>query len=98
MHRESAMIEVLRSSHPRAALAEKLQLFGQFVGSWDVEVTSYNPDGSQETVPGEWHFGWVLDGRAIQDVWIAPKRSLRSADEELREYGATLPFYYPRIQ
>jgi hypothetical protein len=42
---ESAMIEALQASHPRAMLAEKLQLFGQFVGSWDVEVANYKPDG-----------------------------------------------------
>jgi hypothetical protein len=80
MRSESAMIEALEASHPRASLAEKLQLFGQFVGSWDVVGTSYRPDGSQETVQGEWHFGWVLEGRAIQDVWIAPKRSLRAGN------------------
>ena len=97
MSGKSAMIEALQASHPRAALTEQLMLFGQFVGSWDVEVTSFNPDGSQETVPGEWHFGWVLDGRAIQDIWIAPKRSLRTNHEEVGEYGATLRFYDPRI-
>src|SRR5262244_4371463 len=97
MQVESAMIEALQSSHPRALHAEKLRLFGQFVGSWDVEVTNYKPDGSKEIVQGEWHFGWVLDGRAIQDVWIAPKRSLRAVDEEVGEYGATLRFYDPRI-
>jgi len=94
---DSAMIEALQALHPRAQLAEKLQLFGQFVGSWDVEVTNYKPDGSQESVAGEWHFGWVLNGRAIQDVWIAPKRSLRTGNEEVGEYGATLRFYDPRI-
>jgi hypothetical protein len=97
MQSKSAMIEALQASQPRAQLAEKLQLFGQFVGSWDVEVTNYKPDGSQETVQGEWHFGWVLDGRAIQDVWIAPKRSLRAGNEEVGEYGATLRFYDPKI-
>src|SRR5262245_11230482 len=97
MPSESAMIEALQASHPRSKLAEKLPLFGQFVGSWDVEVINYKPDGSQETVQGEWHFGWVLDGRAIQDVWIAPKRSLRAGNEEVGEYGATLRFYEPRI-
>ena len=97
MQVESAMIEALQSSRPRAQLAEKLQLFGQFVGSWDVDVTNYKTDGSQETVKGEWHFGWVLDGRAIQDVWIAPKRTLRAGNEEVGEYGATLRFYDPRI-
>lgn len=97
MQSKSAMIEALQASQPKAQLAEKLQLFGQFVGSWDVEVTNYKPDGSQATVQGEWHFGWVLDGRAIQDVWIAPKRSLRAGNEEVGEYGATLRFYDPKI-
>src|SRR5262249_52253306 len=97
MQVESAMIEALHSSRPRAQLVQKVRLFGQFVGSWDVEVINYKPDGSQETVPGEWHFGWVLDGRAIQDVWIAPKRSLRAGNEEVGEYGATLRFYDPEI-
>ena len=37
-----------------------------FVG---LDRTSYAPDGMTATVPGEWYFGWVLDGRAVQDVW-----------------------------
>lgn len=36
-----AMIEVLQSSEPCSELAEKLRLFGQFVGSWDVEVVNW---------------------------------------------------------
>lgn len=98
MHNGSAMIEALQSSQPRAEIAAKLQLFGQFVGSWDVEVIFHRPDGTRESVPGEWHFGWVLDGRAIQDVWITPKRSLRTGPETPGgEYGATLRFYDPKI-
>jgi hypothetical protein len=94
----SAMIEALRSDGPLPELAAKLQLFGQFVGSWDVEITNYKPDGSREVVQGEWHFGWALEGRAIQDVWIAPKRSLRASSEgQSGDYGATLRFYDPKI-
>ncbi len=92
------MIEVLQAIEPLPKLAEKLQLFGQFVGSWDARVTNYNPDGSTQTVEAEWHFGWVLEGRAIQDVWIAPKRSLRVAGENTSgDYGATLRFYDAKI-
>ena len=62
------MIEALRSDGPHPQLAPKLQLFGQFVGSWDVEIINYKPDGSQEVVQGEWHFVGFLKGRR----WIAP--------------------------
>ena len=98
MNSKSAMIETLQSDQPRPELAEKLQLFGQFVGSWDLKVVNHKPDSVSETLEGEWHFGWVLDGRAIQDVWIAPKRSLRTGGEAASgEYGATLRFYDPKI-
>jgi hypothetical protein len=71
MQSESAMIEALQASHPRATLGDKLQLYGQFVGSWDVEVTNFKPDGSQETVEGEWHFGWVLaNGSSLKSLLI----------------------------
>ena len=98
MRQISAMIEALRSDGPHPQLAPKLQLFGQFVGSWDVEITNHKADGSREVVQGEWHFGWVLEGRAIQDVWIAPKRSLRETSRGITgDYGATLRFYDPKI-
>jgi hypothetical protein len=43
--------------------SDPLRLFGQFVGSWDVE--------SSLAGAGEWHFAWILGGTAIQDV-ISP--------------------------
>lgn len=72
------MIESLQANAPLTDLAEKLQLFGQFVGSWDAKVFNYKPDGSTQILQAEWHFGWVLEGRAVQDVWIASKRELRT--------------------
>lgn len=96
---QTKMIEVLQSSAPQPELAEKLRLFGQFVGGWDVEVFNYKPDGTTQKIEAEWHFGWVLEGRAIQDVWIAPKRKLRSSVRENTsgDYGATLRFYDEKI-
>jgi hypothetical protein len=94
----SAMIEALQAEEPYPELGTKLRLFGQFVGSWDVEIINYRPDGSREVVQGEWHFGWVLEGRAIQDVWISPKRELRAKAKGANgDYGATLRFYDPKI-
>jgi hypothetical protein len=66
-------------------------LFGQFVGSWDF---SWRDIGGEQPASGtgEWHFGWVLEGRAVQDVWIAYR-----ADGSLYEYGSTVRFYDPQI-
>jgi hypothetical protein len=84
--------DVFLAEGPDPAVADKLQLFGQFVGSWDVAVTNHRPDGSSETIPAEWHFAWALGGRAIQDVWIAPSRAERVSGRD-GEWGATLRFY-----
>lgn len=93
------MLEALAAAGPDPQLAAELQLFGQFVGSWDVDIVNHRPDGTELRLDGEWHFGWVLEGRAIQDVWIAPRRALRSTAGEVPagEYGATLRFYDPEI-
>ena len=43
----------------------------------------------------EVHFGWALQGRAIQDVWIVPAREGRAEGEGDRMYGTTLRIYDP---
>ena len=93
----NSMIEALHACGPHPDLAEHLMLFGQFVGAWDVDVTNIAPDGTKQELKGEWHFGWALEGRAIMDVWITPRRSL-SAQADPYEYGATLRFFDPTIQ
>lgn len=93
----TSMIDALQAPGPHPEFAEDLMLFGQFVGAWDVDVTMIAPDGSRKELKGEWHFGWALEGRAILDVWIAPRRSLRSQADPY-EYGATLRFFDPTIQ
>jgi hypothetical protein len=92
-----SMIAALQASGPHPDLASELMLFGQFVGAWDVDVTNIGPDGTRKELKGEWHFGWVLEGRAMMDVWITPRRSLRNPTNSY-EYGATLRFFDPAIQ
>lgn len=58
------MIDAFRSNKPLPELAEKLQFFGQFVGSWDADVMNYNADGTIHKIEAEWHFDWVLEERA----------------------------------
>ena len=70
----SGLIEALHVAGPAAEHADKLMLFGRFVGSWRLEWTGTDTGGQPATMTGELHFGWVLGGRAVQDIWIVPGR------------------------
>ena len=58
-------------------------------------MTATKPDGTQVTGKGEWHFGWVLNGRALQDVWIFPAAE-QSHSRGSWEYGSSIRFYDPK--
>jgi hypothetical protein len=73
-------------------------LFGQFVGDWDIlEDRFYHSDGTQSLEQnlsrGELHWGWILDGRAVQDVWMSIDDKTGKAIPE----GTTIRFYDPKI-
>jgi hypothetical protein len=92
----SAALDGLLASGPYPEFADKLQLFGQFVGDWDVDWQGYQElSESNSTGKGEIHFAWVLDGRAIQDVWIFPTRKDLRRGVPIDEWGSTLRFYDP---
>ena len=94
----SAFLDALGADGPAADRAGKMDLYGRFVGSWDLDVMQIAEDGTKRRRKGEWHFGWALEGRAIQDVWIVPPRGkLRSgnAAANVNSYGTTLRVYDP---
>lgn len=94
----SAMLEALASPGPHPERADKMALFGQFVGSWDLKITNYPEENKPEEATGEWHFGWALEGRTVIDVWISPRREERGKVPDLYgDYGATLRVYDPQI-
>jgi hypothetical protein len=95
----SAFLDALHAEGPAAGRAGKMALYGQFVGSWDLDVTEFKDDGTTRRRPGEWHFGWALEGRAVQDVWIVPPRGQREGDAVAlsNRYGTTLRVYDPAI-
>jgi len=98
--REAAFTDALQAASPAADRAGRMDLYGWLIGSWDLEVTEHLPDGSERRRPGEWHFAWVLEGRAIQDVWIVPPRGARRGSDAAAQaeyYGTTLRIYDPRI-
>ncbi len=87
--------QALLADGPSGPNAEELRKLEPLIGSWDLDVVFYREDGSvAKQVAGEWHFSWVLEGRAVQDVWIVPRRSLRRSPPNTDgEYGTTIRFY-----
>lgn len=94
------MLEALHATQPATNLASKLRLYGQFVGSWHLDIDLHALGGSHRHTEGAVHFSWVLEGRAIQDVWIYPARQFRTDEipaEAWHCYGSTFRWYDPAI-
>jgi len=83
----NSFIEALSSTAAAADRADKMKLYGWLIGRWTMDATVYRDDGTRHQGPGEICFAWVLEGRAIQDVWILPGVF----------YGTTLRVYDPGI-
>ena len=67
-----AFVEVLSADGPAADRTNQMGLYGWLVGSWEMDAVVHADDGTTHRGRGEVHAGWVLAGRAIQDVWILP--------------------------
>ena len=83
----------LAASGRSSEISEADDAYGWLVGSWELDVRHYwAVDVSAQGIKGEVHAGWVLEGRAVQDVWIMPRCGERSAslDKNLNMYGTTL--------
>ncbi|MDP4511802.1 hypothetical protein [Nonomuraea turcica] len=94
---DQGLIDALHVTGPSGEHADKLMLFGQFVGSWDIEWSGIGLDGEPARAKGELHFGWVLGGRAVQDTWIMPGRHEPVASTLRAFHGTTVRFYDPDL-
>jgi len=92
------MLDVLGAGGPHPDHADALMLYGRFVGAWEGRVIVTRRDGSSREESCEVLFGWVLEGRAVQDVWIGPARADRGdpdRDSGRDMYGTTIRVYDP---
>jgi hypothetical protein len=74
-------------------IPESADLYGWLCGSWDLDVRRYRGIDVAATGPkGEVHAARVLEGRAVQDVWIMPRCGERRSehDRTMNMYGTTL--------
>ena len=86
-------IETLTSNSKSVELPEEFNYFGKLIGSWKFDYVDHNISCSTK---GEWHFSWILEGMAVQDVIILPSRETRTEiPHPLTEYGTTLRVYNP---
>ena len=83
--RHDCFMNALRSDGPVADTADKLGLYGWLIGDWEMDAVVHADDGTTHHGRGGIHVAWVLEGRAIQDVWILPGIF----------YGSTLRVYDP---
>jgi hypothetical protein len=81
-------------------IPEEADAYGWLIGSWELDVLRYVADVAGRGLKGEAHFGWVLEGRAVQDVWIMPQVPERrgAPDRACNMYGTTLRVWDAGIQ
>jgi len=70
--RALSFIEALAADRPAADRADNMKLYGWLIGRWTMDATMHLDEGGTHRGTGEIYFGWVLEGRAIQDVWMLP--------------------------
>ncbi len=68
-------------------IPEASDVYGWLMASWRLQVRRFRPDGTEYGGEGAVHFAWVLERRAIQDIWIMPNT-----------YGMTLRVWDPSIE
>jgi hypothetical protein len=97
-----SFIEVLYAAGPDTEREPKLALYAWLIGQWEFNITTILEDGSTHRGQGEIYAGWVLQGRAIQDVWMIPRlRDRKPGIDQLQGagnwYGTTLRIYDPNL-
>jgi hypothetical protein len=95
-----SFVDALISAERSPEIADSDDVYGWLVGSWELEVKHYVVDVRERHIKGEVHFAWVLEGRAMQDLWIFPARNKRppAKDDIVNSYGMTLRIWDPGIR
>jgi hypothetical protein len=90
---------VLTASARSPEIPESEDVYGWLVGDWELVVCHYlGMDVTSRVVRGEVHAGWVLQGRAVQDVWLYPSDPQAAELDKMITYGTTLRVWDPAIK
>jgi len=69
--------EALLSQTRSPEIAVQEDIYASLLGAWNVEARDRTAADTFQVSQGEWFFARTLEGRAVQDVWIAPARGAR---------------------
>jgi hypothetical protein len=83
------LVAALEAPGPNPSLGDQAQVLDRMVGTWDVEYTDFAKDGKAIHRTGEFIVSWVMDGRAVQDLWIVDPSGKRKE----REVYTTLHYF-----
>ncbi|HJW96468.1 MAG TPA: hypothetical protein VJ901_22855 [Thermoanaerobaculia bacterium] len=86
------MLQALSAAGRNPEIPPEEDVYGWLVGDWELTVVYYMQDVRSRAIKGSAHFGWVLEGRAMQDVWRY------EVDEVSRTYGTTIRVWDASIQ
>src|SRR5690349_1104743 len=89
---DNTFANALVASGPHESLGAHAATYGRVIGQWRGELHNHMFGSPARTSSIEVSFGWVLEGRAVQDVWITPARGERSppASDNFNWYGCTM--------
>ena len=88
----SDFAEALVAANRSPEIAPHEDVYAKLLGTWDVQARDRTDSGAFQVTEGEWLFARTLEGRAVQDVWIAPNRygtSVRTFDPRTRTWQVT---------
>ena len=89
-------LQALYSDSRSEKIPEDRDIFGALIGEWKIVWMDHLASEQMRKVQGEWIFSWVLDGSAVQDVFIVPSRDeRRKTPQPDAEYGTTIRIYNP---
>lgn len=84
---KNILFDGLAAAGPAADRSGNMALYGWLAGRWAIEAVLHTDDGQVLEANGDLWAGWVLEGRAIQDVWSLPGAF----------HGTTLRVYDPGL-
>lgn len=89
------MFTHLVADKPHPSLGSHAETYGRLIGSWRGTYRDVL-DSGEEIGPLEVHFAWVLEGRAVQDIWIAPRAfAVGIANLRRQMHGTTIRVFDP---